>query len=134
MNIMDRRQMNNPQLARERAVYDYLESLENGAIDGIIQSLQQAVHDAPLDQMLVDAHQAYFQEEQTQRGTLADIATRTDLPAPRPSSPHARTKQQKWHGSPWWVSKTVKRTKRALTGAKRSTLPAAWTGARVAAG
>jgi hypothetical protein len=64
VDIMDKKQMNNPQLARERAVYDYLESLENGDIDGIIQSLQQAVYDAPLDQMLIDAHQAYFQEEQ----------------------------------------------------------------------
>ncbi len=99
--------MNNPQLARERAVYDYLESLGNGHIDGIIQSLQQAVYDASLDQMLVDAHQAYFQEEQQEeqreRGTLASILARTDLPALRSFSPRARPEQRKRRGFPAWA-------------------------------
>ena len=107
MDIMDKKQTNNPQLARERVVYDYLESLENGDIDGIIQSLQQAAYDATLDQMLVDAHQAYFQaeqqEEQFQRGTLDSIPVRADLPTQRSLSPHARPEQRKQRGLPVWT-------------------------------
>lgn len=95
---MDSKQTNNPQLARERVVYDYLESLEHGDIDGLIQSLQQAFYDAPLDQMLVEAHQAYFQEEQrqaqAQQSSLLDLPTRTDLPALRPLSPRQRQKRR----------------------------------------
>lgn len=105
--MMEKKQMNNPQLARERAVYDYLESLENGDVDGIIQSLQQAVYDTLLDQMLVDAHQAYFQEEQqeeqVQRGTLASIPARTDLPALRSFSPRVRPEQRKRRDFPVWT-------------------------------
>jgi len=107
VDIMDRGQMNNPQLARERAVYDYLESLENGDIDGIILSLQQAVYDAPLDQMLIDAHQTYFQEEQqeeqSQSGILADTPTDTHLPTLGSLSPRARTGRQKRRAFPVWA-------------------------------
>jgi hypothetical protein len=107
VDIMDRGQMNNPQLARERAVYDYLESLENGDIDGIILSLQRAVYDAPLDQMLIDAHQTYFQEEQqeeqSQSGVLADTPTDAHLPPLGSLSPRARTGRQKRHAFPVWA-------------------------------
>ena len=69
------KRMNDEQATRERAVYDYLQSLENGDIDGIIDALEQATYDAPLDQMLVDAHHAYFQDEPDQQRTLADADT-----------------------------------------------------------
>lgn len=107
MDIMDRGQMNHPQLARERAVYDYLASLENGDIDGLILSLQQAVYDAPLDQMLIDAHQTYFQEEQqeeqSQSGVLADTPADTHLPPLGSLSPRARTGRQKRLAFPVWA-------------------------------
>lgn len=77
---MDNRQRNSPQMERERAVYDYLEALESGDIDGLIASLQRAVYDAPLDEMLADAHQAYFQDEQIQQNSLAEAETR-EMPA-----------------------------------------------------
>lgn len=74
--------MGNPQLERERAVYSYLDALDSGDIDGIIASLQQAVYDAPLDRMLVDAHQAYFQEEQAQQDELAEIEAQNTVSVP----------------------------------------------------
>lgn len=107
MDIMEKKQMHNSQLARERAVYDYLESLENGNIDDIIQGLQQAVYDATLDQMLIDAHQAYFQEEQQEErrehGTLASIPAGRNLPALRSFSSHARPEQRNRRDFPMWT-------------------------------
>ena len=104
MDIMDKEQMKNAQLARERAVYDYLDSLERGDIDGIIQSLQQAVYDAPLDQLLFDAHQAYFQEERRERGTLNSIPAQAEQPAPLSISPRTRPERRKRRGFPAWTS------------------------------
>ena len=72
---MNSKRMNDPQAARECVVYDYLQSLESGDIDGIIDALQQATYDAPLDHMLVDAHHAYFYDEQNQQRMLADADT-----------------------------------------------------------
>jgi hypothetical protein len=107
MDTMDKKQMNNPQLAREHAVYGYLESLENGDIDGIIQSLQRAVYDATLDQMLIEAHQAYFQEgqqeEQLQSGILVSIPARADQPTPRSFSSRTRPEQRRRRGFPVWA-------------------------------
>jgi hypothetical protein len=108
VDIMDKEQMNNAQLAREHTVYDYLDSLENGNIDGIIQSIQQAVYDAPLDQMLFDAHQAYFQEEgleeQFQRGIQTSTPAQSDHPAPLSFSPRIRPEQRKRRVYPAWVN------------------------------
>lgn len=71
------KQFEKQQMVRDRATYHYLDSLDNGDIDGIIESLQQAVYDASLDQMLIDAHQAYFREElgEEQIAALAEVET-----------------------------------------------------------
>ena len=76
---MDSRQAHNPRIGRERAVYDYLESLESGDIDGLIDVLQQALYDATLDEMVIEAHQAYFQEEQARKAALVDLPTQEML-------------------------------------------------------
>ena len=96
---------NSPQLERERAVYSYLDALEGGDIDGIIESLQRAIYDAPLDQMLMDAHQAYFQEEQVQQDALVEIETQTTLSMPIvPLRPHGeKGKQKPRRRTPVWL-------------------------------
>lgn len=91
----------NQQLMRERATYDYLKSLDNGDIDGIIASLEQAVYDAPLDQMLIEAHEAYFQEEQMQHDILEETPASPNLPTLQSRPPHPQS-QQRRRGSPWW--------------------------------
>ncbi|HEX6479233.1 MAG TPA: hypothetical protein VF043_10340 [Ktedonobacteraceae bacterium] len=90
---MEKRQKNQ-RLVRERAVYDYLEALENGDIDGLIETLQQAVYDAPLDELLVDAHHAYFQHGQAGQDELAEVDTRVDLPSFVPLAPRAPRGEQ----------------------------------------
>lgn len=96
---------NNPQLERERAVYSYLDALDSGDIDGIIASLQQAVYDAPLDQMLDDAHQAYFQEEQSQQDELAEIEAQTTISMPVvPLKPrNVKLNQKQRRRAPMWL-------------------------------
>jgi len=79
---MDRRQANSQQLERERAVYRYLEALEAGSINGMLDVLQQAVYDATLDQMVTEAHQAYMQEEQAQKVIPAETDTLEEMPGP----------------------------------------------------
>ncbi len=91
---MDRRQANISQMGRERAVYDYLKSLESGDIDGIIEVLHQALYDASLDQMVVDAHQTYIQEEQIQQATLVDRDTQK-MPALEAGAPRSRVSEQR---------------------------------------
>lgn len=91
---MDSRQANNPQLERERVVYDYLEALENGDIDSIIASLQRAMYDAPLDEMLMDAHQAYFQDEQAQQAALTEANTH-EMPVLEAATLRSRGKGQR---------------------------------------
>lgn len=103
MDIMDKRLNTNQQLMRERATYDYLKSLDNGDIDGIIAALEQAVYDAPLDQMLVGADEAYFQEEQTQSKILAETPTRTDLHTLQPRPMYTQPQRRRQRGSPWWM-------------------------------
>ncbi len=101
---MDRRQANNQRLGRERAVYHYLEALESGDIDGILEVLQQAVYDAPLDQMVAEAHQAYMQEEQAQQAAMVEMETQREIPAPMsiPLSPRdMRRYRSKRHVSRW---------------------------------
>lgn len=97
--------MGNSQLERERAVYSYLDALDSGDIDGIIASLQQAVYDAPLDQMLDDAHQAYFQGEQTQEDELAEIEAQTTVSMPVvPLKPRKVKRNQKpRQRAPLWL-------------------------------
>jgi hypothetical protein len=73
---MDKKQTND---SRDRVVYDYLESLDRGDIDGIIDSLQQALYDPLLDQMIVDAHQSYFQEEPIAPTALTEQDTQQTL-------------------------------------------------------
>lgn len=86
MNRMEKRQMNQ-RLTRERAVYDYLEALDRGDIDGLIETLEQAIYDAPLDEMLIDAHHAYFQDGQASLDELAEVDTCVDLPVITPLAP-----------------------------------------------
>ncbi len=101
---MDRRQANSQQLRRERAVYHYLEALEAGDIDGILEVLQQAVYDALLDQMVAEAHQAYIQEEQAQAVAMVEMDTQHDMLVPLsiPSRPFdMRHHPGKRHVSRW---------------------------------
>src|SRR5258708_3655037 len=95
-STMDSKRTNHPQLVRERAVYNYLESLESGDLDGIIDVLQQAVYDASLDQMVVDTHLAYFQHEQLQKVALADIETH-EMPVPE-LAPQSAYGMRQLHG------------------------------------
>ncbi len=76
---------NNPQLERERAVYNYLDALESGDIDSIIEVLNQAIYDAPLDQMIAEAHGAFFQAEATQQTELVEMDTH-EMPALEPAT------------------------------------------------
>ena len=87
-------QANNPQLERERAVYNYLDALERGDIDGIIDVLNQAVYDAPLDQMVAEAHQVFFQEEGTHQAELAEMDTR-EMPMLEPATLRSDQPEQK---------------------------------------
>jgi hypothetical protein len=107
---MASKQTNNSRLMRERAVYDYLEFLKNGDIDGIITILQQAMYDAALDQMIVDAHQAYFQDEQRGKAELTDLHTQqmpaleqTTLHLSRPGQRRRRESRQ----MPYWAQTFV---------------------------
>ncbi len=84
MSRMEKREKRNEHLTRERAVYDYLQALDSGDIDGLIEILEQATYDASLDEMLVDAHQVYFQDEQASLDELAEVDTRIDLPVITP--------------------------------------------------
>lgn len=69
---------------RERATYRYLKALDAGDIDTVIEVLQQAVYDAPLEQAVLESHQTYFQaaqDEQRQQATLTDVEGQMRLPA-----------------------------------------------------
>lgn len=58
---MERNILTQQQLERDRAAYHYLEALDTGDIDAILAILKKAAYDASLEQMVLDAHQAYFQ-------------------------------------------------------------------------
>lgn len=62
---------------RERALYRYLKALDEGDIDSITAVLQQSIYDASLEQMVLDSHRAYFQEEQA----MPQIELQTEMPA-----------------------------------------------------
>jgi hypothetical protein len=92
---MDNRQPTNQQMTRERAVYRYLDALESGDIDGVMEVLQQATYDAQLEQMILESHQAYFQEEQSQRAALVDMETQAELPASEQMTLHSGKHEQR---------------------------------------
>jgi hypothetical protein len=80
-----------PRLQRERAVYDYLDALESGDIDVIMQVLNQALYDASLDQMVIEAHQAFFQTEAGPQTSPGKGETLT--PALEPATLRSRSSQ-----------------------------------------
>ena len=102
------RQPNNQQMRREYATYRYLNALDAGDIDTIGEILQLALYDASLEQMLLDAHQAYFLEEQEQgqsqrqKDTLTSMETQPEIPAIVPLPPQKRRNRQK-RSVPRWI-------------------------------
>lgn len=106
---MDKK-LDKQQMVRDRATYSYLDALDSGDIDGIIESLQQAVYDASLDQMLIEAHQAYFQEEQEQEreqaAALAEIETQKIValePATLSSRGSGQKQKARTRRMPRWI-------------------------------
>jgi len=75
--------------AHERTTYRYLQALETGDIDTLIKVLQQAVYDAPLEEMVLESHQAYFQAEQAEKIAMEKTETQGTLPSLAPPERHA---------------------------------------------
>lgn len=94
----------NQQKMRERATYRYLEALDSGDINTIAELLQQAVYDAPLEQMLLEAHQAYFQEEQSAQHSEF-IEEEITTPLLVPVANYQRKTPQ--HSPAWWMRALV---------------------------
>lgn len=97
----------NSQLERERAAYRHLNALDTGDIDDIITTLQQATYDASLEQMVLEAHQAYFQEEEVEKALLENTET-IEVPAlgiiPLPPVQNKKPFNRKHRSARWiWV-------------------------------
>jgi hypothetical protein len=101
------KQAENQHMRRERATYRYLAALDAGDMNTIIDVCQQAAYDAQLEHMILEAHQAYFQEEQEQKDALAHLETRLDapplVPVPIPSKPRGTRESSRKHVSPSWM-------------------------------
>jgi hypothetical protein len=94
------RSLQQQRLSRERATYRYLQALDAGDMETISQILQQATYDVALEQMLLEAHQEYFQEEVVGKNALADIQTQTNLPIVIQPS-HSKQVTRKPHTPRW---------------------------------
>jgi hypothetical protein len=60
----EQRPLSPEQLAREKALYVYLSAFERGDFDTMDEILQEAMYDAELEQMIMEAHEYYLEEEQ----------------------------------------------------------------------
>ncbi|RAQ93964.1 hypothetical protein [Thermogemmatispora tikiterensis] len=60
----ERRPISREQLAREKALYIYLRAFERGDFDTMDRILQEAMGDSELEQMIIDVHRYYLEEEQ----------------------------------------------------------------------
>ena len=75
---------NRERLAREKALYLYANALERGDFATIETILEQATHDAELEQMIFELHEAYQDEQErvhTDDATLVRELLREHLPS-----------------------------------------------------
>ncbi len=99
---MKRNMLTKQELEREHAAYRYLEALDTGDIDAIIAILEKATYDAPLEHVVLDAHQAYFQVAPVEQiispaGQDAEL----DLPTLKELEPHTRRSVPRQRRA-WW--------------------------------
>ncbi len=97
--------LENKQKMRERATYRYLEALDSGDINALAEVLQQAIYDAPLEQMLLDVHQAYFQQEERQAQNVMVMEEEISATATLHLPGYARKPPK--HSSPRWMRTLV---------------------------
>lgn len=99
---MERNIPTKQQLERDRAAYHYLEALDTGDIDAIIAILEKAAYDAPLEQMVLDAHQAYFQVVPGEHlESLVGQNTEVNLPTLEELEPPVRRPMPRQRRA-WW--------------------------------
>lgn len=63
--MSEKRVNNNGQLARERALYQYANALERGDFEIIETILDEATRDTDLEQMIIELHETYENENQS---------------------------------------------------------------------